>query len=655
MPYYDSQLLSRIIYSRRKSAVYYPDINVYKMNPVQYTNLWQQLSSHKYLYTNGYEIKAVGWFTWVFESIRSWLFSLENHCHPKKIAYTLNKLVYYGYTQGYQQPDFSGLGEYAPSLTIQTLASKPYSDTSTQQLQIALIKEYFSCEPQLLKQEYAKSLPSNHTFGLSWVYLNAAELAPNTNPQNDNAIHTIIKALDAPHFANTTVRFIENSKYAKAAAQFYCNKAKSVQLPNFIYRLMWTDPRPALLSHALIYDPTIATQEAEIFIDYHLSQKEYQSAVPLLELLPESPLVLKKILTIPQKERMRLVRKDGCLAQALAKYHIKNKDYSLAQELCSNIERIDPIAAFIIAFNQGAYKHAYELFTKQTTLTFPSSQTKKLSNIFSELAEKEYDKGKELRIQGDLLAAQPYYLQSLYYKTAASTLVPSKENLEERSTHTRLYAQLILDIDIKAWRVEESNLSSVIKAITLLSQCRPSSPNEKQYHKKALAKALMRKIDCLKQRICVPFQEHHSYSTMIKEKGVHITPFIAALKDLIALTQHDRSNRYSIMRGKAHFLLADVQLHFGINAPDINHHYRQAMESVPNNAFYILRCSELFPLERDHLQCRGIPKFKALGFEMMDYLHWWEERWVKQDKIIYDIKDIHYAPEKQTQPKTFSF
>lgn len=71
-----------------------------------------------------------------------------------------------------------------------------------------------------------------------------------------------------------------------------------------------------------------------------------------------------------------------------------------------------------------------------------------------------------------------------------------------------------------------------------------------------------------------------------------------------------------------------------------------AMEAVPDNPFYLLRVSEIFQEGKEKYQQRGISKLKQMGYKAIDYVHWFDERWVKRDRIIYDIKDIHEPPLK---------
>ena len=112
------------------------------------------------------------------------------------------------------------------------------------------------------------------------------------------------------------------------------------------------------------------------------------------------------------------------------------------------------------------------------------------------------------------------------------------------------------------------------------------------------------------------------------------------MQELITLLQGTEFPKLRWRLGKAHFLLADIQATFEINVSDINQHYKMAMEEVPDNPIYVLRASEIFDGETEELRSKGVIKLKDLGYEVTDYIHWYDERWDSASKITGTIKDV---------------
>ncbi|CEG58888.1 hypothetical protein [Legionella fallonii] len=654
MPYINSSLLKNIPEYLRDTMAYYPDVILWQLNEIQYNNLWNQLISARYLYTNGYEIRPTNWFMYVLQTIKGWL-GFENYCHPEKVSYTLNKLAYYGYTKQFPQPDFLPLSYYHRLSEVKDLVVRNYNDLTTAQLQCELIKSYFRLEPHL--NVNSQRLNPHHQFGESWAKINAFALIPQLDPQNDSLIAEVIAVLDQSNISPTDIVFLPNSKYAQAAACYYCNKAQNTPIPSFLGRLFWTDPRPDLFAKALVYDPEIAKNNVQSFIEHHIAQREYQSAFNLIDSLTDSKLILNYLLTIPQTERLALIQKDSSIAAILVKYHLEKKQYTLAQQLYSNIEEISPEASFSIAIEEKNYVKAYDVFKRhESTIVFSTSERQKLAQIFFDAAEKKYDLAKNHRAKKEWNDALQNYHFSLIQKKAAHHLNPTEKNLEEVYIHKRLYAKALIDADLDLYQPEQSDIATIKKAITLLRECHSTDKEEQCLQTVALANGLMRHIDTLRETISFSYPPT-DLSQLNEHKNKHqqaIATFIKTLKELITLLEGTKDKELCLKLGKAHFLLADAQLYFDITAADINQHYQMAMQAVPENPFYTLRVAELFETEKDKLQPIGVDHLKKMGYQVIDYVHWFDERWVKRDDIIYDIKDIHQPAVKPSQANKWS-
>ncbi|HAZ7573001.1 hypothetical protein OQJ02_01225 [Legionella sp. PATHC032] len=657
MRYTNIELLKRIPQHLKGVMEYYPDVLLFQLNQIQYTHLWHELASAKYLYTNGYEIKPTHWLMYAFQTVKGW-FGFDNHCQPEKVSYVLNKLSYYGYTKQFLQPDFSSMRNYSMSPEISALVVNSRDDLTTAQLQNKLVNNYFKVEPYLgINYSYQKLNP-NHRFGESWLHAREWGLIPQLDPQDDSLIAEVISTLDKNGISAKDLFFLQHSKYTKAAAQYYCDKAKNTIVPSFFFRLLWVDPRPRYLALALAYDPEIAKRDTQKFIEYHLGQKEYDNAFNLLGILNDSNLVLKFLLAIPEKERHALIQKDTAIAAIMAKYYTEKKQYLLATQFYSNIEEINPNAAFAIEIQEQNYEKAYDIFKKyKSSDLFSTPERKSLAKVFFSEAETTYVAGKTYRGNKNWEKAKQYYLQSLEQKKAAYHLDPSDEYLEDLYAHKRLYALLLIDADIDLNKAEDSDIASIQKAITLLRECHSNNKEEQEHHKRALATGLMRRVDTLREKIAFNYYSS-DFNSIRKHKIQHqqdIAILIKTLEELIALLQGTQDKALRLQLGKAHYLLADVQCFFDINAPNINQHYKMAMKAVPGNPFYVLRVAELFEEEKNKLQKIGITQLKNMGYQVFDFLHWSEERWCKRDDIIHNVKDIHVPPSEPINNSSWNF
>lgn len=641
MRHVNKELFYKIPRHFRGIMEYYPDVSLFDLNQIQYTRLWHQIHTSQYLYSNGYQIRPTNWFMYAFQSFKGWL-GFDNHCHPEKISYTLNKLAYYGYSRRLSQPQFSLMTRYSLSPEICALAVNEYADSNTRQLQSELIKSYFKVEPHLDINYTHQRLSANHRFGDSWVTVGELEQVPLLDPQDNRLIAEVIRALDQK--GTPVIEFLKDSRYAHAAAQYYYNKARNTPEPSFFSRLLWSDPRPGFLTQALVYDPEIAAQDPLRFIEYYLGKHNYHHAFNLLDLLNDPKMILKFLLAMPEPVRDSLVQKDSPLAAILAQYYIETRQYSNAQRFYSDIESLSPEASFVLAIKENEYVKAYELFKRlESSSSFSMTDRKTLATFFFNAAEKEYELGKTLRDNKSWDEAGQHYFRSLVQKKAAHHLNPSMEYLEDVYTHKRLYSMLLIDADVDSHKPEESDIADIQKALALLRECHSRNKEEQQHQTNALAAGLMRRVDTLREKICFTYTPHdHSDLREHKVKyQVELSALIKTLEELIDLLKGTKDKDLRLKLGKAYYLLADVKLFFDINDSDINQNYKMAMNTVPENPFYVLRVGEVFEVEKDKLFPIGITALKKMGYTSLDYYHWFNERWVKKDHVIHEIKDIH--------------
>lgn len=662
------KLRTNIPYYLQGIMEFYPDVILYNFKQFEFSEHWQQLFNSKFLYAEGSEIKTTNWFMYSLQTLKGW-FGFENFCHPKRITYCLDKLVYYGYTQGYFLDGIKNLKSYPLSFNTTSLAIHHYNDKTTEQFQNELITSYLTSKQYLPAEIFNHTGNSKPRFGQSWLDIGALELVPLLDPQDSELISEVILKLDS--LGISKVDYIPNSKFALHAAEFYLEQVnklseKSGNMPkqNFIYNLFsgwqeilsnvlqWnsktfqeSDPRLPLLERALYFNSTLAEKYPIIFIEFYLGKKQYKEVLHLVTLLEDSKLILGYLLLIPEAIRNSLIVKDSKLAAILSQHYLINNQFAFAQAIFTNIEEINPGKAFTIAVQNKNYIDAYKLFMRfKDEVIFMDTDRKALAKAYIDKAEEQYKLGRQYRDKKEWTESVQFYYNSYLQKKAAYSLDPSEENAKELLSHKRLYAQVLVDSDIDLHEPESSDISSIQKAINLLKECESNDKDEQRYHKLALANALMRRVDTLKEKVALPANMPSDYKSLIQYRQTHeseLSILIKTLKELVDLLKDNKESSLKKYLGKTYFLLADTAEFFSIADSHIKQNYRRAVETVPENPFYNLRASEVFESEKDKFIDLAYSNMSRLGLSAFDYLHWFDERWIKRDETNYKIKDIH--------------
>ena len=639
---YEHSLSRYLPWFYRNSNVYLPDIILYDLNAYQYKDKWYQLQNSRYIYTDGYNVRPTSWLMYAFQSIKGW-FGFNNNCDSKRVSYALEKLAYYGHVKGYEQPDFDDMTYYQMSKEFNQQLKEAPSQNQTKTLQNLLVQHYLE-NKSLLSDSAGLSIRANHQFGQSWLAFNVPELVPQLDPQDDKVINETIRALVSKKISAETINFIKDSQFAKRASEHFCQLAKEVVEPSFFWRFTWTDPRPRLLEDALIYNPDVAKNHASTFIEHYIQQKDYANAIKLMNCLSDEVRQKAYLLKIPDSIREQSLTPDSVLANVMAKHYLQEKQYEKAQKLSSNIEALDVGAAFHILIQQKEYIKAFQLFKRVDSPELILTEDKKAAaTVFDKKGEELYQSGKMNRELKQWDAAVDLYFESYLTKKAAWELNPATKQQESYFEHKRLYAQIVIDRDIALHPANESDVSQIHKAIKHLRECTPERQDEKKQRTKALASGLLRSIDHMIEKIS--FEKYQpDWKGAREHKLKHLSDLnilIKELKELVGLLEDTKSSSQREQLSKAYFLLADVQEFFDIPDPYINQYYKMATEKTPDNPFYRLRAAEKFKHLRERYQESGVINLKQLGYEVIDYIHWFDERWVKRDNKIFDIKDIH--------------
>ncbi len=661
MSYINTRLLVSIPEYLRKAAVFYPDILLFQHDRVQYEAHWNMLSTSKYLYTNGVVIKPTNWFYFTLQSIKGY-FGFENHCKTEKIQLSLQKLAYYGYLKGY--PQNLSMTHFPLDERFQSHAVKPRNDESTQYLQMQMMNYYFGNSAYFTDNEPRYRLPQTHFFGLSWGRFDEWREIPALDPQNRVVLIQTIERLKTEFNREVDYAVIRPSQFVASITQFYLSKAK-LEKQNSLYdwpRL--SDSRrntQYYLKMALFFQSDCCLNELPLFIDYYLELKDYKQAYDLIEKLPDSAVAVQYLLKHFKDEQLELyVPKNSALSRELASHYLKQNGRSTtlhkASKFMDDLTELSPEKSFIVFVERKEFDKAYEVFGKyRNTLEFSKSNIKILFNHFDAQGDAQYKEGRPFRSSQNWEKAHTYYLNSMISKIKASHLLPSTESKDSAFAHQRLYAQLLIHIDIETNPVDKMNIESVKKAINLLYQCKPTHPEEKKLQQKALVRGLMRYADHHLNQIKVPLMYSRDSKARISHIANHsenfaiITTYLQRVIDLLDKTDDPEQK---LILGKAHFILGDMN-HF-FDKGDYKHHFESAAKAVPTNPFYLLRVSEQFAHKKEAYRDRAVPILKSLGHSVQDYMDWDGERWEK-DPIKGSIDNIHELKATKEEPKRSFF
>ncbi|WP_419420137.1 hypothetical protein ACNVED_02255 [Legionella sp. D16C41] len=659
MSFLNYYLINKIPNYYKKALGYYPDMLVYQHNATQYAAQWQSLIQAKYIYTNGYDLKPVSIFRYAFEIFKGWL-GFNNHCEQQKVKLSLCKFAYYGYLQNYSQSHLQQPLLYCNLPTeYLTLVQKPRDGATSKALQTLLIKYYWE-SASLLPQSPDFAVHTQYAFGDCFKLLGQWTEIPRLDPQSPLLINNTINKLEF-ELAIKNYTFFAKSYYAQLAAQSYLNKAQEAQ-QSYLYHWTWLSNAQArthaYLKQALSFNPDITRKDLIIFIDYFLKQHDFAQALTLIDQLPNiNDAINYVVANFTTREQLTLITPNSNLAKALAKYYLqqnKLESLRLAVQLDTNLDRTDPVNRFKLFIAEEEDEKAYELWlANQDKHTFTANDLRKLADYFDEAGEQAYQIGKKYRQTNQWEPATLAYKQSLLAKEKALKIEPNIKRQEQYYVHTRLYAQLLIDADLNQNKPTESDINNIQKAINLLDRCDATavSSEERLRHSKTLVKGLMRQVDYLTSIFSVSSIYDRDHDTQLQHKKKHQDDFelaIKALHRIVKLLKDTKSPKQKKLLGKAYFLLGDIAYFFDLDSYNAPSYFKKAMETVPKNPFYLLRCSELFPEQQENLRERGVPLLKELGFSAHDYTDWDLERWEKKEiGKKSPIKDIHNLEVKQ--------
>ncbi len=168
----------------------YPDVFNFKLIKEEYQQHWSMLkSSIHYLVTKDMLLKSVNWNMHTWKQIKAGVGYAEDHCHPVRIQMAMQKLLYFGYLNGFNHmktvnlsPEF--LKVYPLSVDFLTACQQPRNNNSSSVLQDALITFYNENSAVLRGWNHAMPLKVEHSFGDSYLTGDSLETFARLDPQN---------------------------------------------------------------------------------------------------------------------------------------------------------------------------------------------------------------------------------------------------------------------------------------------------------------------------------------------------------------------------------------------------------------------------------------------------------------------------------------
>jgi hypothetical protein len=642
--------------------VYYPDIIPFQHSNTQYSQHWSTLTTSKYIYTNGYIIEPTNWFMYAFQSFKGW-FGFDNHCQKEKIQFSLEKLVYYGYLQGYDQSVVRQMHYYplpADYLDLVDTNVQAKNPITTNTLQHRLIRDYNT----LVAPYTSDYLYASYAFGQTLNELNLPEEIPFLDPQDEKVVENAISVLEPVesynlnslqnHIDSPKYEFPKPSFYSQKMAEHYIKVAKT-EKGKLLYGVNFiSSAKPKaqlLLKQARKIDPVAYNSELNLYIEHHLEHNEFNEAFNLINQLEDLDKALKYLLEkFTAQHRIYLVKQDTPLALKLAQHILQEnntvQNITLAAFYDSRLIEHNPDKVFVLLVETKKYDEAYALFEKHhKIMQFPAPQIKILAKHFDDVGETLYEQGADERANKLWSKAEKNYLNSLYAKKKAATLLPDAY-MEVYYIHRRLYAQVLIDADAES---ANGQLEVINKAIRLLDGCFPKTDEEKKRHQKALAKGLMSQVAYLSTKIKVGVTYDCDSDEQKRHNEAHQANFAQIRSSLLRvidlLTTTDESEQKLVL-AKAHFILADMILFFNLGE-EYRTHFKKAAQLAPGNPIYIFKANELLygieGSEEDYERYRdyAIQLLKDKSYQVMDFVHWDAERWNKNSLAASFIPDIH--------------
>lgn len=533
---------------------------------------------------------------------------------------------------------------------------------------------------QLLEQAILKGskLHTNYAFAILNAYLqdkldwNAllnsfGHLQFKLNLENDKDIATVVDRLIA--CKNVESILSPNSKLACAFADRilndYLRAANSWigKLKNLVGLAQL--PEPVLMAVRL--NDNLKERRKDFFIEFYLKLENYEQALSLITTLNKLDMAVAFLLRkeIPFDLICKHVEKDSDLGIALANAYMKtvcHKQYKngdasdQAKHFASHEHLHDTYPAFyfkkFVAHEQ--FDDAYDLYTANNDKSiFDKAALEKLAGFYHESSQSLRADSKQHSHDDDWEKAEKLMQQSNHAKKLAHLINPANEAYKQNA-YTRGYdiGKLIVNSplygDTRATRLD----LAIKKLSSALKKCDAPMTHKVEHH---LLNALYERANLAVEAAMLDYDSDHGVLCNDTHKQKVLSDVQRAISCFEEIIKIDDGEEDQENLAYAHFMLADLHTYFQIN--DAKEHYQHAMRLMPDNGFYIIRCSEVATNaeRRAELQTLGMPILREHNLGASDYLQWFEQRWVKPEKRSVAIAECHAIRKLPEVPGWFAW
>jgi hypothetical protein len=650
-------------YYREEGLVYLPDFMIYDIDEREYKAFWHGIRNHPQnrLYTDGLQIYRAGWLQSLFQSFKGWL-GFDNHCDPNKVQMTLAKIAYYGYLRGFHPVEFE---EYHPSIIsdrFKTLIHCERNNQNSVELQQLLMSYYITHSTNFptLSHPILQAYPFGQTLVSEQLYT----LVPSINPQDAQLISQAIRGI---HYQNTSVPQSDCFKLSPFAEAYAVHLVSENRF-----------------NEALNWSEQVKINFKEHFIVFYISQKHrdpeaLQKAIALITLLFHSTNEVEQARAINYikqnfsiEEQLHHLKSHPELKAQIAAVYLeeakteKNR-YTITKLILGN--KVLPLLAHAISLEPHILDRdtsMQDVLMKEEWTNYQFNEAIKDKRfqdarmLYEKHPDFKFDKNKLLVLRSHFvleIESKTALIQTalkkrdvfLAEKTALELVITAKliARISDQGNPllaaTVEYARTLLNIDkIVHPEVKDADLALLERAQKVLNQL--NLLNASPAFKSVLNKVLLRKINCLIEKIRVPINFNDSWELRAPFAMEHKKELNALKKDLnafISLNEKNQSREFRPTLGKMHYLLGDVIYFFTRNKQDAIPHFKKASEVMPENPYYRLRYYEMAEDKRRH---DVVEEIEHMGhIQYAKYCDWMTERW-NDEQFMSEGMDIHNIP-----------
>lgn len=648
---------------KENGIAYLPDFIIYDLDEVEYHTFWTNIKNHprNQLYTNGIQVYKVSWLQSLFQRFKGWL-GFDNYCDPNKVEMTLAKIAYHGYLKGYHSPNAHVFTPPIISQRFESLINEKRQNENSCELQQLLMSYYITHSDKIAPWNgpVHQAYPFGQTFNRNELY----QLIPGIDPQDHDVIRNAIYGL---HYNNYNNRRLTSTD---------CNKGSRFAI-NYAEYLV----REGLYLEALAWHEPVKFNFLEHYINFYLSEKNIlfkalEYATELLENLcnsfrtedkDKSVVYIKEHFT--ESEQLAHLKPDSELRKRVAQSYLQDaktekSKYTLTKLLFGN--NLIPILSHAIKLAPDILNHDHsmqDIVLKEEWITYQFNEAIKEKRVqyartlFESYPDIKFDKNNlnilKMDYLEELTAKQRKVRTELEQMNCSKAEQTAKEVIELAEQIKKIspldnplikatidYAGTIIDIDkIKFPDAKDANLEQLDEAQRLLNSCALS--NNSPVYKQRFNELLLRKIDCLIEKVRVPI-DFNDRLAVRKE----FIPTIQSWLDLlhqnlstfIALNEKNTNNEFRQILGKIYYIKGDLIHFYTRNRQEALPYFKSAQEVMFENPYYRVRYYELTEDEKRHEVRVEIEEMAYLN--TASYNMWMTERW-NETRYMSEGFDIH--------------